>query len=337
MDYIQWLKRLDIKGPSHTIFSIEEIYLWDRVKEIVQRDLLNNQYLPFNYEELKADEITPALLKEKLETLPLFVDKRFIIIEKAPLKKEGATDPILAVLSDFMKTKADHVCIFLSFLGSKPFRGKLFKSMELEFERVELERLSNRQVQAFVKKKLAKKNLDISPSALEMIVAASEYNIKDSDRNLYDLENLTDRISDLKKIGRLEAWDVEEALTAPSERNIYAFTDKIVERKIKEAFILLEGYYSQGQDEYRLFYSLARQVRNLISAKVLSASKSQSRNPAKLLNLPDFVYRKLLKGSNNYKLEELLQVQDMIFAIEKKMKTESFNMKQELERLVISI
>lgn len=337
MDYIQWLRRVDQGFRGHCLFTIEEVYLWDRVKELVQSQILENKNLPFNYEEIDADLISPVDLREKLEALPLFADKRYLIIENAPLKKDRAKDPLLEVLSDFIKSRPDHICVFLAFMGTKPFRGSLFKSFETEFERVDLARLNRRQLGQFVKKRLAGKGLDISAEAINMLVDASEYDIRDSEKNLYDLANLTDRIGGLKISGRLEAADIESSIIGPLERNIYAFTDALAERNIKKAFLLLQGYKKQGQDLYRLFYSMSRQVRNLISAKILNSGFGAGRSGAQALKLPPFIYKKLLKNSGNYKLEELIKIQDKIFLIEKNMKTETFDMERELEIFVTSL
>lgn len=82
----------------------------------------------------------------------------------------------------------------------------------------------------------------------------------------------------------------------------FAFTDAISARNKKEAWIEYQREMASGLVAEQLFWSVAKQVRNLILAKRTKTAAEADLNP--------FVYKKLKSGSEKYSQEELVQMSE---------------------------
>jgi DNA polymerase III delta subunit len=77
----------------------------------------------------------------------------------------------------------------------------------------------------------------------------------------------------------------------------FAFTDAIGARDKKEAWIQFQRELASGLVAEQLFWSVAKQIKNLLLAKRTSSASEADLNP--------FVYKKLKANVNNFKEGEL--------------------------------
>ncbi len=100
--------------------------------------------------------------------------------------------------------------------------------------------------------------------------------------------------------------DTEEKAPISSKKGKFfpdfAFTDAISARNKKEAWIEYQREMASGLVAEQLFWSVAKQVRNLILAKRTKTAAEADLNP--------FVYKKLKSGSEKYSQEELVQMSE---------------------------
>lgn len=338
MQYGEWLERVDKDLLTGVwVVAVEEVYLFDQVRQSLQETVLGGHYLEFNYEELDARHLSRESLAEKLESLPLFAPRRVLLVNNAPFTKEDSKDPLLEALAQMVPKLGEQILLFLAFSGSKPFRGKFYKAMADYLQLLQLERLKEWQVASFIQKRLEKAGVSISKRALDYVVEASGYSERDSEKNLYHVANLADSLLGLADQGKLDLDQVEAGVALGGEKNLFALLDAIYVRDIRRAMALLQSYLASGEDPVRLFYTLATFLRNFLGAKVLQGRGMGSREAALRLSMNPYGYQKMLRGLDHYSFQELLAMQDALYAMDRKMKTQPFSMEKALETFLLGL
>lgn len=338
MNYVDWLSHVDRGEPGQVLLCcIQEPYLWDMLKSVLQNDVLGGNFLSFNYEHLDARTLSPEALVSALETLPLMGERRVVVVENVPLKKEALqkNETLLNTLYESVLHRPPHVLLVLGFEGEKPFRGKVLRQMEADLQRISLSPLTEPELERFIMKKWQQRGITPEKGVVPLLISSSEYLDPRAEKNLYDVENLVASTASLAKNGLLYRRDVEEALISPSERSIFALMDAINDRHAASACALIKGYESLGEDSFRLFYMLVRQVRNMIGVKRAEGMRLSPRDAQARLKLSSFEYGKLRRGVQHYTEEELLGYHDRLFSMEKRMKTQVFDLESELERFAL--
>lgn len=340
MNYVDWLSHVDRGEPGQVLLCcIEEPYLWEMLKNVLQNDVLGGNFLSFNYEHLDARTLSSETLISALETLPLMGERRVVVVENVPLQKEALqkNEALLTTLCESVLHRPPHVLLVLGFVGDKPFRGKILKQMEPDLQRISLTRLTEQELHRFVTKKWKQRGILVEEGVLPLLMTSSEYLDPHAEKTLYDVENLVESTAALAKDGRLYRRDAEEALISPSERNIFALMDAINDRRSASACALIKGYESLGEDPFRLFYMIVRQIRNMIGVKRAESMRLSPRDGQARLKLSSFEYGKLRRGVQNYTEKELIAYHDRLFSMEKRMKTQVFHLESELERFALSM
>lgn len=102
--------------------------------------------------------------------------------------------------------------------------------------------------------------------------------------------------------------DTEEKAPISSKKGKFfpdfAFTDAITDRNKKEAWIQYRREVASGLAPEQLFWSVSKQIKNLILAKETKNATEAGLNP--------FVYSKLKKGLKNYNEGELEHISEAL-------------------------
>jgi DNA polymerase III delta subunit len=101
--------------------------------------------------------------------------------------------------------------------------------------------------------------------------------------------------------------EVEEKLPVAKKEKFFpdfAFTDAISARNKKEAWIQYQREQASGLAPEQLFWSVTKQIKNLILAGRTKTAAEADLNP--------FVYKKLKEGRNNYKDQELEEISERL-------------------------
>lgn len=340
MDYIEWIRRVDRQEPGRLLLAlVEEPFLWDSVQSVLQQDVLGGKFLAFNYQKLDATVVDPQSLIEAVETLPLMAERRILVIDHAPLRKDDLAkfEPILVALQDISQSAPAHVLIVLGFHGEKPFRGKYWKAMENAWERLDLGRLDQRSLTAFIEKRLRSLGVVAENGVVSSLIRSGEYLDPKLGRTLYDVRNLVDRVAALSKDGRLYLQEVEEALISPAERSIFKLMDAVNARDRRKALLFLRGYFDLGEGPFPVFYMLVRQIRFLLGVKRAEQRRLSARDAEARLGLSHFEYGKFVQGQERFTEEELVQWHDALYRMERRIKTEPFDLASALERFVLHL
>lgn len=340
MNYREWIKSID-DGRIRPLYLVQitEPFLWDGMREVLQKDVLRQSMLDFNYEEYRMLELSGDRFWSAVEKLPLMAEKRVMIIDEVPLSKEDLkkNEPALFMLQEYAEKINPNLILVLGYRGDKIFRGKIVKALEKSAQFVELNRLTRAELTRFIQRSMQQKKIKAEVRIADVIIERSGYLEKDSRKTLYDVQNITDQVQGLAQEGVLRAQDAENALMDPLEKNIFALMDAVSAKKIDVALKIVQDFQKQQIDPFYYMNMLARQTRNLIGVQQLAMQHMAPADVQRRLKLSPFEYKKLAQAVRHFSEEELLEMHDRMFDMERRCKTESTDVEFAIERWILAL
>jgi len=292
-------------SPVYLIYG-EEQYLQEQVVQSLKGALLTPDLAAFNLEEIDNEKCTPVQAAESANALPVFAEKRLVIIKNPAFlqggKKEGAAEgaaPNEQLLLDYLKDPLLSTCLVFLVNGSVDKRRRLVKAMEQAGQLLELNPLKGGELTQWIREEAARQGLTIEPRALEYIVL----NAAGSLRHLKnELEKLALYCQEDRTI-TLEA--VEKLLTRTSEGNIFAMVDSLGQKKGEQALYELANLLDEGEPPVKILFMIARQFRLILQTKDLEKKGYTEKQITSELGTHPFVTGKVLKQSKNFGFAEL--------------------------------
>ncbi len=340
MDYISFIKNVDKGLLSGTyLCSITEPYLWESMKKILVDDVVGHNMLDFNYEFIRFEDLTQKKFENAVETLPFMAEKRVVIIENIQLSKDSISknEDILQKIADYTLKPNPSTLLFISFFGEKPFAGKIYKKIKPAIVEINLFRLNRKELENFIQKFFSKKKLLLENGIVEAVIESSKYLDSDSEKTLFDIENTLQAIAGMETLGRIYLKDAKSVLYSEVEDNVFRLLDAFRDRNVKECEVLFQGFQKISMDSYELLYLLARQVRILIGMKAIVDKRIPDIDGAKRLKISPYEYKKTKPALQKFSMEELVELHNKLYQIEKKAKTVQTNLNFELERFLACI
>lgn len=338
MDYISWIKQVDKNQLLGTYLAlVTEPYLWETVKKVLQKDVVSEALLDFNYEELTFMEASIEEIENALESLPMMADKRVVVLEDVPLDRDSVkkAETRLEAIASYLEHENPSTLLFMSYRGAKPFQGKAYKKISPLVRKLDLSPLNQKELENFIEKKFKAKDLSWEKSVVPAITEASAYLKRDSDKNLYDVENMVDQVMGTEYLGTVHLDRAKSVLISDVEDNIFKLMDAISARNMKEAVFYYRGYLSLGQNPHQLFYMVARQIRNLLGVKLLQNARIPDREGQARMKLSPFEYKKLKANVHRFTVEKLLGLHEELFTIHAKSRTIGTDLTLGLEKFLV--
>ena len=340
MNYVEWIRQVDegTRAPAYLV-RVTEPFLWDSMKEVIQKDLLGGNFLDFNYQEVAFEDLSGESFLTATETLPFMGDRRAIVIENVPLQRDEVkkNEALLEILAGYLKEPNRSTILFLHFLGQAPFKGKVFKAMAPYLQTVDLYRLDRRSLESFIHKRMGAKGVRADKALPAFLADRSGYLDYQSETTLFSVANMVDVALGMSREGRLSLEEAKAALADPLEESIFALMDAFGGRKRSDCLSIFQDFRKISMEAGMVFNMTIRQVRNLIGVKLLKARRISLGEGTRRLGLSSFEYRKLLGFVDKYSLEELYALHRKLFEMDVAMKSKSYDLLDGMERFFASI
>lgn len=332
MKYIEFFKNfVSFKTAGIYLFDSKEEYLNTTIIEEAER-LINIK--DFNLIKIKG-ETDFETIKNSYETYPVMEDKKIIIWQNIDLSKDGVKNYniILEKLAEDAK-KFPSYATLLIFSDTTPFKGKFYKEISKNGTIVEIDRLNNNELRSFIGRRFIKNKKKISNTYIDEIINRFSYLAYNSEIDLFEIVNSVDKIISNSTDEIIKKEDIEDQLDQVLNLNIFNLTDAIASKNIKGAFKTLLLMEKSGEDLFMIYHMLIRQFRILTTVKSLSNQNFNDSFIMKASKIGSFELRKAKANIKNYSMDSLIDINDRLMDMELRSKSESFEMKGELMKLV---
>lgn len=332
MKYIDFFKNFSgLKTSGIYLFDSKEEYLNTTIIEEAERLI---KIKDFNLIKIKG-ETDFDTIKNSYETYPVMEDRKIIIWQNIDLSKDGVKNykEILDKLGEDAKDFPPYAS-FLIFSDTKPFKGKFYKEIAKNGTIVEIDRLNNNELRSFIGRRFIKNNKKISNAYIDEIINRFSYLSYNSEIDLFEIVNSVDKIISNSNDEIIKKEDIDDQLDQVLNLNIFNLTDAIASKNIKEALKTLLLMEKSGEDLFMIYHMLIRQFRILTAVKSLTEANFNDSFIMKASQIGSFELRKAKANIRNYSLDELIDINERLMDMEIRSKSEAFDMKDELMKLI---
>lgn len=288
------------------LFSGPETSLRRNAEKQIEESLIPGGLEMLNLTRYEKKGEDPHAIIAGLETLPVMAEKRVVILAEECGILESDDKAVRDAFSRYLKKPSPSTVLI--FESVKPDRRKaLVKELVKTGVEVEFKKLDERDISNWVKKRLAAQGVSIDRETLSYLIYRTHY----LDSEKVTTQTLESAVSMLASLGEetLSREAVKGAIPAGMEDNIFEITERTANGDPAGAVILLRGLVAEGESPLGVFGLLVRQIRNLVSVRLMTEQGRSQKEIASSLHLPAFVVRKnqaMVRGYRPGRLESLL-------------------------------
>ncbi|MBF4694903.1 DNA polymerase III subunit delta [Fusibacter ferrireducens] len=330
MTYYKQLKNNEIAALN--LITGNEQYLIDNIVKMIEKSFLIDAYKDLNFTTIEGQFDVDQFLSIS-ETLPFFDEKRIVFVNNVGLfknVKEEAESKLLAFLKSIPEQT---VLLFVEKDLDK--RKKLYKFMTKAGTCVSIDKMTHSEFFKWVSKKFKSYDKPISNHALNYFIEMSNYLDKESNKNLYDVDNTIKSL--VNNESEITEQIINQYLEIPIEHNIFKMIDAISEKKIQTSLLILNELVGNGEPEIKIFYLINQQFRNILKTKYLIKNGYSSNIVATKLGIHPFVAKKAAHFANQYSFEALHKIVDIVETVDIEMKSTGLSPHLLIEKALFQI
>lgn len=285
----------------------------------------------FNLLKTEANEEGFEKLKDRIETISMFSEKKLIIIEDLLSTNRTIQEKFQKYLKEKNIFKAENVSVVFFERKSPDKRLKMFKELlKNSFKKQEFSELSTMKVKSFINEEIEKIGGKIEPIAVENLVMFFG-------NDLWQIENEIQKLIAFKNGEIITKKDVEELCVSNIDLNIFETIEAIAKKDKKKALKLISDHLEKGENEIRILSMINYQFRNLIKIRNLMDENKNFYQIQKVSKLHPFVLKKTFPIARNFSMQELKNIYGKILETDFELKTGKMEPRLGIEIFVSSI
>ena len=183
-----------------------------------------------------------------------------------------------------------------------------------------------------------RKGKKINDREAALFIKESGYTSKNEDLVLLDLISEMDKIAAAAKDKVITESDIRSLITENIDTNIFAFLDALMQRNSERSLVEFHNLIKLGEQYPIIFYMIIRQVKNLLSYKILSEKNLSQGEIMNKMGISKYEFeRKLRVYERNFSKKFLTDFYDELMKADEFFKTSSVDEIIIMETLIIGI
>ena len=315
------------------------------VKRYVSPQARDFDYIRLDSEIESIDEIIGAC-----ETFSMFSQYRVVWIRDLELLKKNRMKNISEAdcdrLCEYLKSPNEGTLIIFSnekTPGEQDNQrtekaSKLEKMLKSKAGCYELNSLDKKDLKSFIQKRFRASGIDISPALVSYMIDASGYYNKESDYNLYSLENDIFKIVSHCLQDSVSRNDIDELICADEETFVFNLLDAIGANDKSKAFMLLNNMIKDSPDNvFGIIAQIVSQFELMLTIRQMQNQNKVISEICKVTGKGEFRVKKLAGHARRYSVSELKEILISIYDTEKNIKSGLLKEQLALELFVAKI
>lgn len=290
-------------------FHGDEPYLMERAVKRLTDLVVPPDFRDFNLDVFYGNECKGDEIASVAQTLPMFADRRMVIVKRAGDLSAAALEILAACAVDPPSTTC------LVFVGEKvDQRKKFFQELKKKGELVECKRPYENQLGAFIREEAKGLGKRIEPAAAEMLV----YLVGS---NLGELTTQLEKVA--LYVGQREAitiGDVRGIVSDTKVESVFDLANAMGERDPAKALRSLATILRDGEAPLMLLAMIARHFRQLWRVRDLMAQKVAQQDISRLAGINPYFLKGVMAQARNFGTHELKRVFESLYAADLELK-----------------
>lgn len=283
-------------GPLYFLYG-DESYLAERAAKRLLDRLVPAEMRDFNLNVYYGNESSGDEIAESAQTLPMFADRRVVMVRHAEKLSAASMETLAAYFNDPVTTTC------LIFLADKiDQRKKFFTDYKKKGELVEFKCLYENQLLPFLRSETAKLGKTLHPVAAEILVGLLG-------------NNLQELVSQLNKIAlyagkkeKIEVADVEAVVSETRVDTVFELANSLGEKNLEKALRSLHMLLHDGEPPLLLLAMLARHFRQVWMVRERLDRKLPVSEIAKATGINPYFLQGIVRQAKNFDVAELKKI-----------------------------
>lgn len=294
--------------------------------------LIKERYNAQSFDEYELSDFEK--IYSSSETIPMFSDKRLILIDDVDLTKTGISKNKESIdnLLPYIKDIPEYTLIIMTSYGNV-FKSKFLKEITKYGSDIEFNKLNRNQLKAYIINYL--KGKKINNNIVNIFIEYSLYLIKNSEKTLIDVNNELDKFINLEK-DEITEHDLN-SLINQYDKNIFDLTDSIASKDLSKTIYYLNLLINDTSDTFKALHMVIRLFRNLLYIKELLRLKVSQTEITKRVKISSYELNKVQSFVKNWRYDQLRFAIHKMYEIETTLKTNTLNSKYYIENSICEI
>jgi len=300
----QELETLIKKGALPPLCYIygDEPFLVERVTRKLMDKAIDPSLKDFNFNAFYGNESKGVDIVDAAQTLPMFSDRRAVLVKRAELLKAEALEALLP----YIQNPAETTC--LVFNGQKiDQRKKFFQELKKRNALVEFKRLYDNKLPGFVQSEAQSSGKSMEAAAAELLAMLIGNNLQEL---ASQLEKLVVYVGDRT---RITVDDVKEIASSSKAFNVFELARFLGLRDLRNALLSLDKLMLNGEETPMMLGALSRHFRQLWRVREMVESKASQADISKETGINTFFLGEYLQQAKNFKQAELRTIFEELF------------------------
>lgn len=276
------------------------------------------------------DKIEVSKIIDNCETLPVFSEKKLVLIKKSGFFKGEGNKEDLEKLVNYFKDLPSFLCLIF-YEDNVDKRLRPYKTINKEGLVVEFPYQKPADLARWVIKVLKSYDKEISMDTASAFV---ERTGEEMTEILNEIEKLVAYSGERKTI---EMKDIKDVCSVSVKSRIFDLTDAIVEKDVVASFGYLDDMLSLREPIPMIIFMIARQFRQILQTKMLIEDGANSRQIASTLKVTPYIARKIQERSEGFNLEKLKNNMESIFECDLSIKTGKMKDRTAIDLLITKL
>ena len=310
------------------VFYGSETYLIHWAVELVGKEFVNPISKELDLVVIEENDGNLDYIKSVCETFPMFSKKRVVVLKNFKEMNEA-----------FVLYMADmpEFCQLIIICSELDKKTKIYKEASKHWKEYEFDRLEENDLKKFIEKRFKASGKIIKKSLIAQIVNNSGYYDKESDYNLYNLENDVKKIIHYSQDQKIEAFHITESISGNVETNVYQMIDAISSNKKDEAFELLHNILLAGENIYYILAVIIGQFEIILEVKELREEGNSLSQMQKTLTIHEYRIKKAMLYGEKFSKNNIKETLEKLYEVDRNIKNGFIDGTLALEMIIARI
>lgn len=291
-----------------------------------------------NFAKFEASKDNWEKIKDKIETVSIFQEKKLIVIRNTLSAPKSLQDEIEKYLKEKGLANSEKTIIIFFENDQVKKNSSLFKKLDKHsFQKQEFKKLSSKETKDFILKEIKKSSPSPSEIGGEISTSAIDKLISFYGNDLWQITNELNKLVAFKGKDKIQPKDIENLGHKDIEPNIFKTIEAISKKDKKTALNLISDHLQKGENEMRIISMIVYQVRNLLKVKSLAEQGKNWFQIHKTSKLHPFVVKKTLPIANMFSIQELKDIYKKLLELDFNIKTGRIDPELGIQNFIIEI
>ena len=298
--------------------DIAPLYLMEGTEEYIKAQALARLCqltLPAGMEAMNLTELDNPTTDELIaaaETLPFLSERRVVIVRDcdALTTAKKADDNKAEALAAYLGKQSPATCLVFTVKGKADARKRLYLALKKQACMVDFSPMGDTEAANWAMRTMKAQGKRMDMETAQKLI----FNVgNDAALLRQEMEKLAGYVGERDTVAEA---DIDAICVKTLECSVFQMVEAQVNGRYGEAFELLGGILTGGEDRFMVLSMLLRQYRILYHMRCLMEERAPQAQMASLLGIPPFTVARTQAQARRYPKERLKAAYDYLFELE---------------------